>query len=112
MLFKCFLGLAIDAKSFDATTFTKNRERLLIHEIADGFFAAVVTQTKLRRYMSSDHFAVDGTLSQAWASHKSFKPDNAPDSERGDSNGFKGRNTKIDFHGQKRSKTLHVDHRF
>ncbi|MFQ5503001.1 MAG: transposase [Phycisphaerae bacterium] len=92
MLFKWFLGLAIDDKAFDATTFTKNRERLLEHEIADEFFAAVVVQAKLRRYMSSDHFSVDGTLLQAWASHKSFKPDNASDDDDcGDNNGFKGR---------------------
>lgn len=108
MLFKWFLGLAIDAKSFDATTFTKNRERLLEHAIADEFFAAVVTQAKLRRYMSSDHFSVDGTLLQAWASHKSFKPDNDPDRESGDSNGFKGRNAEVDFHGQKRSNRTHT----
>ena len=91
MLFKWFLGLTIDAKAFDATTFTKNRQRLLDHEIADVFFAAVVTQAKLRRYMSSDHFSVDGTLWQAWASNKSFKPDN-PITDDGDGNGFKGRN--------------------
>ncbi len=109
MLFKWFLGLAIDDKAFDATTFTKNRQRLLDHEIADVFFAAVVTQAQLRRYMSSDHFCVDGTLLQAWASHKSFKPDKPSDSDdRGDSNGFKGRNAEVDFHGQKRSNDTHT----
>ena len=75
MLFKWFLDLPIDGRAFDATTFTKNRQRLLDHEIADRFFAAVVRQAQLRRYMSSDHFSVDGTLLQAWASNKSFKPD-------------------------------------
>jgi len=108
MLFKWFLGLAIDDKAFDASTFTKNRERLLEHEIADRFFAAVVVQAKLRRYMSSDHFSVDGTLLQAWASHKSFKPDGDSDGDRGDSNGFKGRNAEVDFHGQKRSNDTHT----
>ncbi len=108
MLFKWFLGLAIDDRAFDATTFSKNRERLLQHEIADRFFAAVVVQAKLRRYMSSDHFSVDGTLLQAWASHKSFKPDNATDDDRGDSNGFKGRNAEVDFHGQKRGNATHT----
>ncbi len=109
MLFKWFLGMAIDDKAFDATTFTKNRQRLLEHEIADRFFAAVVAQAKLRRYMSSDHFSVDGTLLQAWASHKSFKPDNASDGDdRGDGNGFKGRNAEVDFHGQKRSNKTHT----
>lgn len=101
MLFKWFLDLPIDGRAFDATTFTKNRQRLQGHEIADRFFAAVVAQAKLRRYMSSDHFSVDGTLLQAWAANKSFKPDR-PDGEidDGDSNGFKGRNTEVDFKGQ------------
>src|SRR3954464_1076303 len=74
LLFKWFLDLPIDAKAFDPTTFTKNRGRLLEAEIADRFFAAVVRQAQLRRYVSSEHFSVDGTLLEAWASHKSFKP--------------------------------------
>src|SRR5713101_363441 len=78
LLFKWFLGLAIDGRAFDATTFSKNRRRLLDHEIADRFFAAVVGQAKLRRYVSSDHFSVDGTLLEAWASHKSFQPKDGP----------------------------------
>jgi Transposase domain (DUF772) len=73
LLFKWFLDLAFDAKAFDPTTFTKNRHRLLGAEIADRFFAAVVRQAQLRRYVSSEHFSVDGTLLEAWASHKSFK---------------------------------------
>ena len=110
MLFKWFLDLPIDGRAFDATTFTKNRQRLLDHEIADRFFAAVVAQAKLRRYMSSDHFSVDGTLLQAWASNKSFKPDQPTDGdgESGDSNGFKGRNAEVDFKGQKRSNKTHT----
>jgi transposase len=107
MLFKWFLDLAIDDRAFDATTFTKNRQRLLDHEIADRFFAAVVTQAKLRRYMSSDHFSVDGTLLQAWASNKSFKP-NEPSDDEGDGNGFKARNAEVDFKGQKRSNKTHT----
>ena len=107
MLFKWFLDLAIDERAFDATTFTKNRQRLLDHEIADVFFAAVVVQAKLRRYMSSDHFSVDGTLLQAWASNKSFKP-NEPSDDDNDGNGFKGRNAEVDFKGQKRSNKTHT----
>ena len=57
----------MDRPAFDATTFTKNRQRLLHHDVTDEFFAAVVCQAKLRRYMSSDHFSVDGTLLNAWA---------------------------------------------
>jgi len=108
MLFKWFLDMAIDDRAFDATTFTKNRQRLLDHEIADAFFAAVVTQAKLRRYMSSDHFSVDGTLLQAWASNKSFKPNDHTDTDSDDGNGFKGRNAEVDFKGQKRSNKTHT----
>ena len=78
MLFKWFVGLRIDERGFDASTLSKNRERLLGHEIADRFFAAVVDQARLRRYCSSEHFSVDGTLLEAWASHKSFKPTAVP----------------------------------
>jgi len=102
MLFKWFLDLPLDAAAFDATTFTKNRERLLKHEIADRFFAAVVGEAKLRRYTSSDHFSVDGTLLEAWASHKSFKPKDGSGGESGP-----GRNAGADFHGQKRSNQTH-----
>ena len=108
MLFKWFLDMAIDDRAFDPTTFTKNRQRLLEHQIADEFFAAVVVQAKLRRYMSSDHFSVDGTLLQAWASNKSFKPNDHTDDDEGDSNGFKGRNAEVDFKGQKRSNKTHT----
>ena len=103
LLFKWFLDLAIDAKTFDPTTFTKNRHRLLDAEIADRFFAAVVRQAKLRRYVSSDHFSVDGTLLEAWASHKSFKPKAGPDGPVGPG----GRNVEADFRGEKRSNETH-----
>jgi len=104
MLFKWFLDLPIDAASFDASTFSKNRQRLLDQNIADEFFAAVVRQAKLRRYISSDHFSVDGTLLEAWASHKSFKPkDSEPESDEGP----KGRNAEVQWHGQKRSNDTH-----
>jgi transposase len=103
MLFKWFLDLPADAAAFDATTFTKNRQRLLDHEIADQFFAAVVRQAKLRRYISSEHFSVDGTLLEAWASHKSFQPKDEPRSKRP-----KGRNDEVSFHGQRRSNDTHV----
>src|SRR5215472_1492856 len=78
LLFKWFLGMRIDERAFDATTFSKNRQRLLDHEIANRFFALVVDQARLRRYVSSEHFSVDGTLLEAWASHKSFKPKDGP----------------------------------
>lgn len=103
LLFKWFLDLPIEAPAFDATTFTKNRERLLSHEIADRFFAAVVRLAKLRRYVSSEHFSVDGTLLDAWASHKSFKPKDGS----GHNPGGGGRNAEANFHGQRRSNETH-----
>ncbi len=95
--------MRIDQPAFDATTFTKNRTRLLEHEIADEFFAAVVRQAKLRRYISSEHFTVDGTLLKAWASHKSFKPKDGPPSEPP-----VGRNSEIGFHGERRTNDTHA----
>jgi transposase len=103
LLFKWFLDLPIGAKAFDASTFSKNRRRLLDHEIADRFFAAVVAQAKLRRYVSSDHFSVDGTLLEAWASHKSFQPQDGPPAPPSP-----GRNAEVSFHGQRRSNTTHA----
>ena len=105
LLFKWFLDMPIDGRSFDPTTFTKNRERLLTHEIADKFFAAVVRQAQLRRYVSSEHFSVDGTLLQAWASHKSFKP---KDGSGGGGAVAGGRNAERDWKGQKRSNDTHA----
>ncbi len=104
LLFKWFLDLPIDARAFDPTTFTKNRERLLDHEIADRFFALVVAEAKLRRYLSSEHFSVDGTLLEAWASHKTFKP---KDGSGGGPAG-PGRNRDVDYHGQRRSNETHT----
>jgi hypothetical protein len=103
LLFKWFLGMRIDEPAFDATTFTKNRQRLLEAEVADEFFAAVVRQAKLRRYISSDHFSVDGTLLNAWASHKSFKPKDGPHDDPP-----AGRNAEQSWHGQKRSNDTHA----
>lgn len=104
LLFKWFLDLPIDAKAFDPSTFTKNRTRLLEAEVADRFFAAVVRQAQLRRYVSSEHFSVDGTLLEAWASHKSFKP---KDPGSGGPAAPAGRNVEADFHGHKRSNQTH-----
>src|SRR4051794_756164 len=104
LLFKWFLDMRIDQAAFDATTFTKNRQRLLDHEVADEFFAAVVRQAKLRRYISSDHFSVDGTLLNAWASHKSFKPKDEP---KGGPPAA-GRNAEVGWHGERRSNDTHA----
>jgi transposase len=104
LLFKFFLDLNVDAEGFDHSTFSKNRERLLKQEIADRFFAAVVKQAHLRRYISGEHFSVDGTLLEAWASHKSFRP-----KDDGGKSGppSVGRNQEVDYHGERRSNETH-----
>jgi transposase len=74
LLFRWFVGLGIEDPVWDATTFTKNRDRLLDGEVANQFLAAVLSQDRVKRLLSSDHFSVDGTLLEAWASPKSFRP--------------------------------------
>ena len=86
------------------STFSKNRERLLKQEIADRFFAVVVKQAHLRRYISGEHFSVDGTLLEAWASHKSFRPKD--DGGKGGPPSV-GRNPEVDYHGERRSNETH-----
>ena len=74
LLFRWFVGLGIDDPVWDPTTFTKNRDRLLAGDVAAAFFEAVLEQATTARLLSTDHFTVDGTLLEAWASHKSFRP--------------------------------------
>jgi transposase len=105
LLFRWFVGLGIDDPAWDHSSFTKNRERLLAGEIAAKFLAAVLAQPKVKRLLSSDHFSVDGTLIEAWASMKSFKPKEPGDGSEPPSSG--GRNTEVDFKGQKRSNATH-----
>lgn len=106
LLLKWFLDLNVDDPGFDHSTFSKNRQRLLRHEVADQFFATVVEQARLRRYVSDEHFTVDGTLLEAWASLKSFRPRDSGGSGSVETQG--GRNPMVDFHGQKRSNLTHV----
>ena len=74
LLFRWFVGLSLDAVVWDVTVFTKNRERLIAGEIAAQFMAAVLNQERVKTLLSDDHFSVDGTLIEAWASLKSFRP--------------------------------------
>ena len=104
LLFKWFVGLGIDDGVWDHSTFSKNRDRLLDGEIAAKFLAAVLAQPRVRRLLSSEHFSVDGTLVEAWASMKSVKPRDPP--EGGSPTGG-GRNAAADFRGQKRSNETH-----
>lgn len=104
ILYRWFLGMSLDERSFDATTFTKNRDRLLAHDVAGRFLQAVVAQAQAAGLLSDEHFTVDGTLIEAWASLKSFRPiDNPDQGVDGDDPG----NTDVDFHGQKRSNQTH-----
>jgi hypothetical protein len=76
LLFRWFVGLGIEDPVWDATTFTKNRDRLLEGDVAAQFLAAVLAQDKVKTLLSSEHFSVDGALLEAWASLKSFRPKN------------------------------------
>jgi len=102
LLFRWFVGLAMDAPVWDATVFTKNRERLLEGDVAAKFMAAVLAQPRVKRLLSDDHFSVDGTLIEAWASMKSFRPKDGSDEPPGP-----GRNAERNFHGEKRSNETH-----
>jgi len=103
LLFRWFVGLGIDEVVWDATTFTKNRDRLLDGDVATKFLSAVLSQGRVKRLLSSEHFSVDGTLIEAWASSKSFKPRDGsgdpPDP---------GRNGERDFHGERRTNDTHA----
>jgi transposase len=102
-LFRWFVGLNIDDPVWDVTVFTKNRERLLVAEAAQGFFNAVVEQARDRGLLSNEHFTVDGTLIEAWAGPKSFKRKDAGRQFPPDDPG----NPSVDFHGERRSNASH-----
>src|ERR1041384_3721152 len=106
LLFRWFVGLSADDPLWDATTFCKNRDRLLDGDIAAKFFVSVLNLPQVRKLLSSEHFSVDGTLIEAWASMKSFVPKDGggkpPSSKSGGS-----RNAERDFHGEKRKNDTH-----
>src|SRR5262245_38900837 len=104
LLFRWFVGLSADDPVWDATTFCKNRDRLLDGDIAAMFFAGVLNLPQVRKLLSSEHFSVDGTLIEAWASMKSFV---SKDGGKPPSNTGGGRNAERDFHGEKRSNDTH-----
>src|SRR3954452_20128862 len=104
LLFRWFVGLGIDDAAWDHSTFSKNRDRLLDGDIAAKFLAAVLAQPKVKKLLSTDHFSVDGTLIEAWASMKSFKPKDGA----GDPPMDGGRNTEADCRGEKRSNETHA----
>jgi len=103
LLFRWFVGLEMDDPVWNATVFTKNRERLLTGEIARGFFERAVAQARERDLLSDEHFTVDGTLVEAWASLKSFKRRDdvsGPPDDPG--------NPTVNFHGERRSNDTHA----
>jgi len=102
MLFRWFIGLSMDAAVWDVTVFTKNRDRLLEGDIAREFLLAVLADPKVKPLLSGDHFSVDGTLIQAWASMKSFQPKDGSGQPP-----EPGRNGERDFRGEKRSNETH-----
>ena len=102
LLFRWFVGLGMDDGVWVPTTFTKNRDRLLSGEVAQAFFVAVREEARRRKLLSDEHFTVDGTLLEAWASHKSFRPKDEPPEP-----GSGGKNPEVDFRGEKRSNATH-----
>ena len=111
LLFRWFVGLGIDERVWDHSSFSKNRDRLLAGDIAAKFLAAVLAQPRVKRLLSTEDFSVDGTLIEAWASMKSIRP-KTPENGPGDGPdeppaGGGGRNADASFHGQKRSNATH-----
>ena len=103
LLFRWFVGLGVDDPVWDATVFTKNRDRLLDADVAAKFMAAVLGHREVRPLLSNEHFSVDGTLVEAWASLKSFRAKDGSDEPP-----KPGRNGERDFHGEKRTNETHA----
>jgi len=103
LLFRWFVGLSIDDPVWDASVFSKNRDRLLEADVAQEFLATLLSLPKVKRLLSTDHFSVDGTLIEAWASIKSFRRKDGKDEPPGP-----GRNSERGFHKEKRSNETHA----
>ena len=104
LLFRWFLDMDMVEEGIDHSTFSRNRERLMREDVAAKFLAAVVAQAKAQRLMTDEHFSVDGTLIQAWASTKSFQPKDEPTDKDGPG---ASSNRWMDFKGEKRSNETH-----
>ena len=107
LLFRWFVGLSADDQVWNATVFCKNRDRLLDGDIAAKFFVGVLNLPQVRKLLSGEHFSVDGTLIEAWASMKSFVPKDGGDPPSGKGHGSGGRNAERNFHGEKRRNDTH-----
>jgi transposase len=113
LLYRWFVGLTPDDAVWVPTVFTKNRDRLLAGNIAEAFFNAVLATADAHQLLSHEHFTVDGTLLEAWASHKSFRPKTAADeppapNDDEDGPGYAGRNPSLNFRGETRSNQTHA----
>jgi len=114
LLFRWFVGLGIDDPVWVPTTFTKNRDRLLEGEVAQAFFDALLAQARARQLLSSEHFSVDGTLIEAWASQKSFQPKakgrpNSRKKRRDRNRQERGpKNPTVNFRGERRVNETHA----
>ena len=104
MLYRWFVGLSMDDAAWDHSTYTKNRDRLIEHEVVRALFGQVMQQAKEAQLLSDEHFSVDGTLIRAWASHKSFVPKDGPPPPSAGSRS----NPEVDFKGNKRSNETHA----
>ena len=107
LLYRWFVGLSMDDQVWDHSVFSKNRDRLLLHDVADRFFAAIKNQAAAKQLLSRDHFTIDGTLIEASASLKSFRPKDEVPPDDDQDGGSGGRNEMVDFKGQKRSNETH-----
>jgi transposase len=103
LLFRWFVGLSMDDKVWNHSVFSKNRERFLRSDLAAAFFGRIKEQAAAAGLLSDEHFTVDGTLIEAWASLKSFRPKDTPPTAGGS-----GRNPEVDFHGEKRLNQTHA----
>ena len=104
LLFRWFVGLAIDDAVWDHSVFSKNRDRLLEHAVVEAFFTEVMRVADAKGLLSKEHFSVDGTLIQAWASHKSFRPKDGSNDQRPSG---PGRNAQADWKGKPRTNDTH-----
>ena len=104
LLFRWFVGLGVDDPAWDHSTFSKNRDRLLEGDVAAKLLCAVLAQPRVKRLLSTEHFSVDGTLIEAWASMKSFRPKDGSDEPPSEG----GRNAETDFRGERRSNASHA----
>jgi transposase len=104
LLFRWFVGLSVDEPVWDHSTFSKNRDRLLEADVARELFQIIVEQARMSGLLSDEHFSIDGTMIDAWASHKSFRPKDGSD----DPPSGAGRNATRDFHGEQRLNDTHA----